>query len=210
MNKRILVFSMALLLTAFYANAQSGFGIKGGLSYNTNGELSEFSTETNNIFKNEGKGKSGYNVGIYGKIGLGPIYLRPELVYTKTTSEYELNTGGTEDYKIARLDMPVLVGLKLIGPLSIFAGPAFQYTLKNDFKDIEYDQIDNDFTVGFNFGAGLELGRLGLDVRYERGFNKNEATFIDNNISTNTSYRLDSRPEQIIFSLSYRLSGGKK
>ena len=206
MNKRILVLSMALLLTAFYANAQSGFGIKGGLSYNSNGELSEFSSETSTIFKNEGKGKSGYNVGIYGKMELGPIYLRPELVYTKTTSEYELNTGGTEDYKIARLDMPVLVGLKLIGPLSIFAGPAFQYTLENDFKDIQYDRIDNDFTVGFNFGAGLDLGRLGLDVRYERGFNKNEATFIENNT---TSYRLDSRPEQIIFSLSYRLSGGK-
>lgn len=201
MNKRILVFSMALLLTAFYANAQSGFGIKGGLSYNSNGELNE----TGQIIKNEGKGKSGYNVGIYGKIGLGPIYLRPELVYTKTTSEYTLNSEAV-DYKIARLDMPVLVGLKLIGPLSIFAGPAFQYTLENDFNDIKYNDIENEFTVGFNFGAGLDLGRLGLDVRYERGFNKNEATFIENNT---TSYRLDSRPEQIIFSLSYRLSGGK-
>ncbi|MBK5210342.1 MAG: outer membrane beta-barrel protein [Flavobacteriaceae bacterium] len=208
MNKRILVLSIALLSTVFYVNAQSGFGVKAGLSYNSNGELSEFGDETTQIYKNDGKGKSGYNVGIYGKIGLGPIYLRPELVYTKTTSEYTLNTGGKEDYKIARLDMPVLVGLKLIGPLSVFAGPAFQYTLTNDFKDIEYDRIDNDFTVGFNFGAAVELGRLGLDVRYERGFNSNEATFIDNNIST--SYRLDSRPEQIIFSLSYRLSGSSK
>lgn len=206
MNKRILVLSISLLLTAFYANAQSGFGIKGGLSYNTNGELSEFVNETGTIIENEGKGKSGYNLGIFGKIGLGPIYLRPELVYTKTTSEYILNSAAV-DYKIARLDMPVLVGIKLIGPLNVFAGPAFQYTLENDFKDIDYDQIDNDFTVGFNFGAGLELGRLGLDVRYERGFNENEATFIEN---TTTSYKLDSRPEQIIFSLSYRLSGGKK
>lgn len=202
MNKRILLFSIAFIATLFYANAQSGFGIKAGLSYNSNGELSE----TGTIIKNEGKGKSGYNVGIFGKIGLGPIYLKPELVYTKTTSEYVLNSEAV-DYKIARLDMPVLVGLKLIGPLSVFAGPAFQYTLANDFNDIEYDRIDNDFTVGFNFGAAVELGRLGLDVRYERGFNKNEATFIDNNISSNTSYRLDSRPEQIIFSLSYRLSG---
>lgn len=205
MNKRILVLSIALLSTVFYMNAQSGFGIKGGLSYNTNGELSEFVNETGTIIENEGKGKSGYNVGIFGKIGLGPIYLRPELVYTKTTSEYILNSEAV-DYKIARLDMPVLVGLKLIGPLSIFAGPAFQYTLENDFNDIEYDRIDNDFTVGFNFGAGLDLGRLGLDVRYERGFNENEATFIENNT---TSYRLDSRPEQIILSLSYRLSAAK-
>lgn len=205
MNKRILLLSIALLSAVFYMNAQSGFGVKGGLSYNTNGELSEFANETGTIIENEGKGKSGYNVGIYGKLALGPIYLRPELVYTKTTSEYILNSQAV-DYKISRLDMPVLVGLKLIGPLSVFAGPAFQYTLENDFNDIKYDDIENEFTVGFNFGAGLDLGRLGLDVRYERGFNENEATFIEN---STTSYRLDSRPEQIIFSLSYRLSGGK-
>ncbi|HEY9168901.1 MAG TPA: outer membrane beta-barrel protein [Lutibacter sp.] len=205
MNKRILLLAIALISTLFYVNAQSSFGVKGGLSYNSNGE-GEFVNETGDIIKNEGKGKSGYNVGVYGKLALGPIYLRPELVYTKTTSEYVLNSEAV-DYKISRLDMPVLVGLKLIGPLSVFAGPAFQYTLDNDFKDIQYDRIDNDFTVGFNFGAGLELGRLGLDVRYERGFNKNEAEFIEN---STTSYRLDSRPEQIIFSLSYRLSGNKK
>jgi len=197
---------MAFIATLFYANAQSGFGVKGGLSYNSNGSLKD---DTNAIIDNNGNGKSGYNVGIFGKIGLGPIYLRPELVYTKTTSEYILNSEAV-DYKIARLDMPVLVGLKLIGPLSVFAGPAFQYTLTNDFKGIEYQSIENDFTVGFNFGAAIELGRLGIDLRYERGFNSNEATFIDNNISSNTSYRLDSRPEQIIFSLSYRLSGSKK
>ena len=206
MNKRILLLTIAFITTLFYANAQSGFGIKAGLSYNSNGELSEFINETGNIIEKEGKGKAGYNVGIFGKLALGPVYLRPELVYTKTTSEYALNSKVV-DYKIARLDMPVLVGIKLIGPLSIFAGPAFQYTLTNDFKDIEYDRIDNDFTVGFNFGAGLEFGKFGIDVRYERGFNSNEATFIDNNISSNTSYRLDSRPEQIIFSFSYKLFG---
>ena len=83
MNKRILVLSMALLLTAFFANAQSGFGIKGGLSYNSNGKISD---DANIFVENEGKGKSGYNVRIYGKLGLGLIYLSSELVYTKTTT----------------------------------------------------------------------------------------------------------------------------
>lgn len=206
MKKEFLILSIALLSSLFFANAQSGFGIKGGLSYNSNGSLKN---DTNTIIDNNGKGKSGYNIGFYGKLGLGPIYLRPELVYTKTTSAYTLNTGNSVDYNISRLDMPVLLGLKIIKPLSIFAGPAFQYTLDNNFKGITYSKIANDFTVGYNFGAALDLGRLGFDVRYERGFNSNEALFIDNNIAPNTSYRLDSRPKQIIFSLSYRLSGGK-
>jgi len=206
MNKRILILSIAFLAIAFYANAQSGFGVKAGLSYNTNGELKEFINETGTIIDNKGNGKSGYNFGIYGKLGLGPIFLRPELVYTKTTSEYSLNSVDI-DYKIAKLDMPILVGMKLIGPLSIFAGPAFQYILNNDLKGIEFESIKNDFSIGLNVGASIEIGRLGLDVRYERGFSENEANFAG--AGPNLSYRLDSRPKQLIFNVSYRLSNKK-
>lgn len=203
MNKRILVLSIAFIAMVFYANAQSGFGVKAGLSYNTTGELKEFINETGSIIDNKGNGKSGYNVGIYGKLGMGPIFLRPELVYTKTTSEYILNSESV-DYKMARLDMPVLIGIKLMGPLNVFAGPAFQYVLDNDFKGLEFNSIENDFTVGLNLGASLELGRLGIDVRYERGFSQNEVEF--SGVGPNVIYRLDSRPEQIIFGLSYQLS----
>lgn len=100
--------------------------------------------------------------------------------------------------------MPVLIGVKLIGPLSVFAGPAFQYVLDNDFQGLKYENIENDFTIGLNLGASLELGRLGIDVRYERGFNQNEVEF--SGVGPNVTYRLDSRPEQIIFGLSYQLS----
>ncbi|MFD0762267.1 outer membrane beta-barrel protein [Lutibacter aestuarii] len=209
MKKRILVCSLAFIATVFTINAQSSFGIKGGLSYNSNGELKEYFNNIETVIDNKGKGKSGYNLGFYGKLDLGPIYLRPELVYTKTTSEYELNSGATEDYKISKLDMPVLVGFKLIGPLNVFAGPAFQYYLDNDLHGLNFKDIENEFSVGLNIGASIELGRIGLDVRYERGLSENEANFVNDNI-VDTSYRLDSRPEQIIFSLSYRLSNSNK
>ena len=62
----------------------------------------------------------------------------------------------------------------------------------------------NDFRVGLNFGIGLNLNRLGVDLRYERGFSDNEATLISNNIISPNG-RLDTRPEQLILSLSYRL-----
>lgn len=207
MNKRILVATIAFMAMVFYANAQSGFGVKAGLSYNTTGELKEFINETGTIIDNKGKGKSGYNLGVYGKLDLNPIFLRPELVYTKTTSEYSLNSESV-NYKMAKLDMPVLVGIKLIGPLSVFAGPAFQYVLDNDLNGLEFNSIENDFSVGLNLGASLEIGRLGLDVRYERGFTKNEVEF--SGVGSDVIYRLDSRPKQIIFSLSYQLSAKKE
>jgi hypothetical protein len=206
MNKKIVLFSMALLAGLLLVNAQSGYGIKAGISYNSNGELKEITSEVSDAYKDGGKGKSGYNIGFYGKLDLGPIYLRPELVYTKTTSEYELNSGAKEDYKVSKLDMPVLIGFKLIGPLNIFAGPAFQYILDNDLKGIEISNVKNNFTIGMNIGASVEFGRLGIDVRYERGLSSNEANWTK---AANT-FTLDSRPEQLIFSLSYRLSSKKE
>jgi len=203
--KKNVLFSIVLIASFIAVSAQSGFGIKAGLSYNSNGEFKEFSNEVTDIYKNEGSGKSGFNVGFYGKLDLGPIYLRPELVYTKTTSEYELNSGSTEDYKISKLDMPVLVGIKVIGPLNVFAGPAFQYYLDNDLKGLNFNDIENEFSVGINIGASIELGRLGLDVRYERGLSENEANW-SNAVET---FTLDSRPEQLIFSVSYSLSKKK-
>jgi hypothetical protein len=70
--------------------------------------------------------------------------------------------------------------------------------------DLQVEDVENDFTVGLNVGVGVNIGRLGLDVRYERGFSENEARFIGNNI-TDVSGRVDTRPSQIIFSALLKL-----
>ncbi|WP_111707542.1 porin family protein [Lutibacter citreus] len=206
MKKRSLLFTLIFLTSIVFVNAQNGFGIKAGLNYNSNGELKDASSEIGNIIENKGERKSGYNVGVFGKINLGAIYLRPELVYTKTTSQYKLNSENTEDYKISKIDVPVLVGLKVIGPLHVFAGPAFQYILKNDLKGIDIKDVENEYSVGINIGASLEFGRFGIDARYERGLNENEADFS----KADKTFKLDSRPDQLIFSLSYSLTKKKE
>ena len=205
MLKRILLLAVLFMASTTILQAQGDFGIKAGLSYNSNGDLSEFTSEVDNLYKDEGKGKSGFNVGLYGKIDLGPIFIRPELLYTKTTSEYELNDTNILNYKISKIDAPVLVGMKLIGPLSVFAGPAFQYILDNDLEGVNLNDIESDFTMGLNIGASLEIGRIGIDVRYERGLSSNEADWTN----ASDTFSLDSRPEQLIFSLSYSLAKKK-
>jgi len=205
MTKRILLVAILFMASTMILKAQGDFGIKAGLGYNTNGDLKEFTSDVTNIYKNDAKGKSGFNIGFYGKIDLGPIFIRPELVYTKTTSEYELISQQMVDYKISKIDAPVLVGIKLIGPLNIFAGPAFQYILDNDLKGVSINDVENEFTMGMNFGASIEFGRIGIDVRYERGLSSNEADWTN----AGKDFRLDSRPEQLIFSLSYSLSKNK-
>ncbi len=195
MKKALLTGVFAILSMAAFSQSNSGFGIKGGLNYSANGDYFESAGEAaRNPDRN-----IGYHLGIFGKLG-NRFYFRPELVYTKTQSDY-----NGDKFDINKLDMPLLVGAKIIGPVHVFAGPAFQYLLDTDFDGISINRVENDFTVGLNIGAGVNLGKLGIDLRYERGFSENEARFINTNITTVGDSRVDSRPDQLILSLSVKL-----
>ena len=203
MKRILLMGAFALFSTVAFAQSGTGFGIKAGLSYNKNGDLISAVGDAGENIVDGGEGKAGYHVGFWGKLDFPKIYLRPELVYTRTKSTYSVD-GNSNDYNISKLDLPVLLGYKIFGPLHVFAGPAFQYTLSNDLDGLNVEDVENDFTVGLNVGVGVNLGKLGLDVRYERGFSENEAEFIGNNV-TDISGRVDARPSQVIFSASLKL-----
>ncbi|WGD34107.1 outer membrane beta-barrel protein [Olleya sp. YS] len=196
-SKKLILTSIGSLLftTLIFAQTKSGFGIKGGLNYNGNGDYFE---SISNNYQNPDQ-NIGYHVGIFGKLG-NKLYFRPELVYTATSSDYD---AGTFDFK--KLDAPLLVGIKVLGPISVFGGPSVQYVLDSGFENATINTIENDFSVGLNFGIGFSINKIGLDLRYERGFNDNEATIINNNITINNPNRLDTRPEQLILSLSIML-----
>ncbi|WP_111308219.1 outer membrane beta-barrel protein [Confluentibacter sediminis] len=193
-KKTILLALFLVSISSFtFAQSATGFGIKGGLNYNANGDYFEsIGSNAKHPDRNVG-----YHIGLFGKIG-NQIYFKPELVYTSTKSDYD-----NDSFKMQKLDAPLLVGIKVLGPVSVFAGPSFQYILDSDFNGIAINDVKNDFTVGLNFGIGLNINKLGIDLRYERGFSDNEATFIGNN-GIGTS-RLDTRPDQLILSLSLLL-----
>jgi hypothetical protein len=195
MKKAILITLFLFTGLGAWAQTGTGFGIKGGLNYNGNGD---FFDTAENVVRSPDR-NVGYHIGVFGKLG-NKIYLRPELVYTSTTSDYREG-----DLKINKLDVPVLLGLKIIGPLNVFAGPSFQYILNSKFDGVTFDDIENDFTVGLNIGAGVNLGKFGIDVRYERGLNENEINFINTNITNLNGDRVDTRPDQIILSLSLKI-----
>ena len=134
MKKTLLVAAFALVSITAFAQSDSGFGIKAGLNYNQNGDLiGSVGDAAENIVQGS-DGKIGFHVGFFGKIALSKIYLRPELIYTKTKSSYDLGVVSN-DYDISKIDLPVLVGIKVIGPVHVFAGPAFQYILENDLEN---------------------------------------------------------------------------
>lgn len=195
MKKTLLVLVVVLISTAAFSQAGSSFGIKAGLNYNGNGD---YFNSAEQAFENPDK-NAGFHVGFFGKFG-NRIYLRPEIVYTSTSSGYDEG-----DLKIKKIDAPILVGVKVVGPLHVFAGPAFQYLLDTEFDGITFDDVENDFSVGLNIGAGVNLGKFGIDLRYERGFSENEVNFINANLTSLNGDRVDTRPDQLILSFSLKL-----
>jgi hypothetical protein len=182
---------LLIALTFFYhnANAQSsnGFGIKGGLNYNSNGQ---YFKDAQAIWGDPWS-NLGYNLGVFGKVPLGPLYLRPELVYTNLKSEI-----NSEKFTTQRLDAPLLVGINVLGPiLSVFAGPSIHYYLQDELRDFDYKK----FNAGYQFGIGVNLGNLGVDLRYERVLN-GQTIDIDNVLTGEGDFRF----QQIILGLSLK------
>tara|TARA_R100001369_G_scaffold21881_1_gene39643 strand:+ start:15270 stop:15866 length:597 start_codon:yes stop_codon:yes gene_type:complete len=189
---------IALLFIGGSVMAQASYGVKAGLNYGATGDYENYSQvmgDASTVV--DGKEKAGYHLGGFAKFEFLGIFLQPEIVYTSLNTEY-----SDFDYQVNKIDAPLLLGLNVLGPLNIKAGPSFQYILKNDLEntDLKISDVENEITMGYQVGLGLELGKLGFDARYEGAFKENNA-FGDAAIDRN--FKIDSRPSQWILSVSY-------
>ena len=203
MKKVFLMMSLAFAFSQT-STAQIDFGLKAGLNYNSE----SIQSVSEDVFTGA-ESKTGYHAGVWLRFKLPIIgfYLRPEIVYTNLENELlykirETAPSQTTSYNFQKIDIPVLIGKKFFGIGNVFAGPSFQYILNSDFSLNDISEVDTDgFSVGLQFGAGIELGNLGIDVRWERGLNTIESTFL-NALSERVTF--DTRVNQIIIGLSYK------
>lgn len=199
--KRIILILCVAFAFSQTTIAQTDFGIKAGVNYNDNGDVT-FSETTDNVI-NGADSKAGFHVGLWfrGKVPIVGFYIRPELIYTQVNTEY-VDNSSTTNYEFSKIDVPVLFGKKFLGVVTAFIGPSFQYILNDDFEfsNVTTDDFDK-FSVGAQAGFGIELGNFGIDVRWERGLSETEAKFS----RENSDFTVDNRTNQIIFGLSLKL-----
>ncbi len=161
MKRIILTSSLAILFLTSYA--QIDFGIKGGLNI-SNVKASEILTDDYRM-NPAASGNLGYHVGGFLRASLAGIFIQPELYFSSIASEYtveDISGAGTAEQlvkqKIGRLDIPVLVGVKL-GTFRLGLGPVGSITLsdQSDLTDITgYEATFKSATFGYQLGAGLD------------------------------------------------------
>lgn len=166
---------MLLICSSFFAFSQVvpsfQFGLKGGMN------LSKFSTA--NTFSSDNQ--AGFYSGIWARIGAVGLHLQPELYYSaKNTTLVDPNSGAENEVKFNSLDLPVLVGTKFgaagVG-LRINTGPMISFVLSDEqsFGNATSNLVKGNFkdqAFAWQFGAGVDVGKLGFDLRYELGLTK--------------------------------------
>lgn len=206
--------SIAMIAISAIASAQISFSGKANLIFPTNSSSwKDISNVATNAYNQKGKNNVGFNVGLSAKVSLpGALFVMPELYYTTFKNEFtEPVTNTTLEAKSNRLDLPVLLGYNLLGEsLGVFVGPVASYNFSA--KDEEYlnspdrfaEKAQNEFTVGYQFGAQAKIRKLIVNARYEGAFSKDQRKFIENVADSYRTIRYDNRPSLFMVGVGYQ------
>lgn len=178
MKKLFLIVLISCISVFTYA--QFELGIKGAAS---------MSSLTTNIEDYENAFKSGFQAGVYTRIGK-KFHLQPEIYFAGKSGEltYNIQADGPaltikETVTLSTVDIPVLLGLTILDPpavkIRLQAGPVASFVVNKDF-DItldgvseepgdEYKEAWSNMNWAMQFGAGVDVLFMTIDLRYELG-----------------------------------------
>lgn len=192
--------TFSLLFIFALINLQAQIGVKAGLTYNADKGLIE---SIDKGYKSKGEGSIGYHVGINKKFMLTGLFVEPEIWYVSYKNEYKLKGEESYDIQYKRIDVPVSIGTSILGLANIKAGPVFSYYFKDKLSlDDVADVKQKDLALGLQVGAGIELQKFSINLRYDFPIGKRETEFIQNK---DLKFKTESTPTQLHLSIGYEL-----
>jgi hypothetical protein len=163
---------LAALALAAVQPAAAQLGVAGGLNFESFSDISVDSGESGV------DGATGWHVGVFYDLAVGPIAIRPGLFY-RQTGEFGVDSavGSLTDFDLNLIEIPVDLRYRIGAPLVpikpyFLAGPVF--TLPSSSDDA-YEDAVADFTLSGAVGAGVEVTLVGTgiklfpEVRYQFG-----------------------------------------
>ena len=166
--RKIIMIALLLLGTRPAAAQLPGVRLEWGVIGGVN--VPDFTT---NMDRTEVKNKLGWQVGMVTAVKVGIIAIEPQILYVRQGLRIRPEGGREVNLKSNSIDVPVLVSLRLLNPLRIYAGPVF--TVMNDCKQksggdlVDFGRVRP--TLSYSVGAGVKLLRhLLVDVRFNGQF----------------------------------------
>lgn len=208
------IISIALLSFSVFASAQISLAAKANVLIPTSSaSWKNLKTAATSAVEQKGKNITGFNAGLSLKIDLPTaLYLMPEIYYTNFSNEVtvanDINTEATTiKAKSSRVDIPVLVGVNVLGDLlSAYAGPVGSFNLsKGDNFGSFVQKVDTkEFTVGYQLGFQSEIKKVILSAKYEGAFSKDQRKFINNIAGSSQEINYDNRTSLFMLGVGYK------
>jgi hypothetical protein len=196
-----IIFSIVFLTLGWATSKAQTFnlGVKAGV--NLAKLNADFASEENRL---------GYQIGAWARIGGASFYVQPEAYIGSKGNKFISFTqdNGNEvqaegKVKFTTLDVPVLFGTKFGAKnlnFRVMAGPVISFILDENSTFSSAYQQATDFSnyknqaLGAQFGAGVDVGSISVDLRYEAGLS---------NISKSEKY--SQKPNLFQLSLGFKI-----
>lgn len=212
--KQLVLLLACFFVTSFSLFAQARLGFRGGMTSLDvpSGQNSvPDGGSTPPLLYDVDEARFGIQGGLVLQIPIGEKWLvQPEAIFNSNRVDYEIEelrgSGAVEKVlseKYQYLDLPLLIQRRF-GALRICAGPVGHLYINSTSDLLAYDNYEQrfeEFTYGYQVGAGLDIWNLMLDFRFHGTFSR----FGDHMYFNGNRYDFDQRPERLIFSIGWLL-----
>ena len=208
-----------ILLIFFSSNlfSQGNLGLNFGLNDDNFGSIENIKNKIDN-YNLDIKNSTGFQLGVFTEIDLITFYIRPEfnLIFSKSKNASAIEGSSLLDqsiniaehsYKSTDLQVPIIFGYKILGPISVFAGPSFKYSLSNS-SNFDLEDIKDKYTLSLLLGSRVKFKSLSLGLRYDRGLNNKELLIINANGVNLENANVDITTNKLTLNLSYDIPYG--
>ena len=201
--------------------AQGNIGLNFGLNDDNFGSIENIKTKVDD-YNLDLKNSTGFQLGLFTEIDLITFYIRPEinLIFSKSkngtaftsidNSASILNESiniAEHTYKSTDIQVPIIFGYKILGPLSIFGGPSFKYSL-SESSNFNLDEIKDKYSVSLLLGSRVKVKSISIGLRYERGLNNKEVLIINANGVDLNDANVDLTTNKLSLNISYDIPYG--
>ena len=182
MKKLIFLFAALVVSFGVQAGGPLKWGVKAGMNYHTVGEPTNLGKDIV-----EAKNRVGWHAGLQASWQVTRMLsIDPELIFSRNSYNLTPSVGTGGVAYLNTMDVPVILGVKIIGPLKVQAGVNINVMTDSGVKgeDKPFRFTASSQALGYLLGVGVDLGHFNITARYNGFFRQSESSVAFNKVQT--------------------------